>query len=502
MRTLLISLLLITYPLSHAASADPSVDFTDLARLVQQTKDRTSHQTGTAIAVIRGGKIIYQGYFGYADIQNKTRVVPDTVFYIASATKPFFALNTLVLEHDHQLDTRASLTTLFPKARFSGFDANAITVRDLLTHTSGIDNQPLVWASAFSGIHTAQSRALLVAQSYPDVDSAHGQFNYSNVGYNIFSVWLDRKVKKPWQTQLQQNIFKPLEMRHSSAYISQARADGWQIAKPYSVMSAKRNQPLYLEKTDATMQAAGGMVSSAPDLARFLIAQLGNGVNAAQQTALQSAIAKSHAQQTKTDGVGYEDFQRAGYAWGWYVGEYKGKTMLHHFGGFAGFHAHLSFIPEANIGLVVLNNEDFLAGKLTNLIADYTYGMLLTEAGIESKAASRFADLFEKSKGLDASVAAQQTQIAARAWQLSLPRTAYVGTYTHPLLGSMLVKLDQAGKMQLTWGRLRAVAAAFDAKDQVRVEFVPNSGQVVQFEVRGKRVEAIQFDRMTFTKAR
>ena len=66
----------------------------------------------------------------------------------------------------------------------------------------------------------------------------------------------------------------------------------------------------------------------------------------------------------------------------------------------------------------------------------------------------------------------------------------------------MLVKLDQAGKMQLTWGRLRAVAAAFDAKDQVRVELVPNSSQVVQFEVRGKRVEAIQFDRMTFTKAR
>ncbi len=486
--------------ISSTAFAKPAVDFAALDRLIQKTKDTTAHQTGTAIAVIQNGQIVYQGYFGYADIENKLRVNRNTAFYIASATKPLMALNTLLQIEKSKLDSNATLTTLFPHMTFADIDANAVSVRDLLTHTSGIDNQPLVWATAFSGIHDAKSRSQLVAQSYRNAQAAHGVFDYSNVGYNIVSVWLDRHFNTPWQMQLERNVFAPLGMTHSSAYISQARRRSWQIAKPYSVLSANKNLPLYLEKSDQTMQAAGGVVASAADLARFLIAELANGKIDGKQILPSAIIKQSQLSQTKTDGVGYEDFQRSGYAWGWYLGAYKGKSMLHHFGGFAGFHAHLSFIPEANIGLVILNNEDFLAGKVSNLIADYVYGQLLHEANNEARVSARFDALWSKAKALDAAVSKQQAALQARQWDLSLPKAAYLGKYTHPLLGDLYVKqIDD--QLQISWGRLSAPATAYESKDQARVEFVPNSGQVIAFVVKQDLVIAVEFEGMQFRKA-
>ena len=183
-----------------------------------------------------------------------------------------------------------------------------------------------------------------------------------------------------------------------------------------------------------------------------------------------------------------------------YVGE---AALLHdRIDAFAGFHAHLSFIPEANVGLVVLNNEDFLSARLTSAIADQVYGTLLHEPGIEAKAAARFDELLDKAKGLPEMVAKQRATIEGRAWQLSRPRRAYAGTYSHPLLGDIEVALDAADAMVLRWGRLATVATAYDRADQVRVEFVPNSGNVLAFIVREDRVDALAFEGMTFKKIR
>lgn len=486
---------------SSAAFAAPSSDFDGLADLIQRVKDATRHQSGTAVAVVKEGKVIYEGYFGYSDINGKKRVHRDTSFYIASTTKPFLALNTLLKEGEGKLDTTTSLQEAFPKISFMGFDAAAVTVKDLLVHTSGIDNLPLVWATALSGIHDARSRYELVANSYPDASAPLGTFKYTNVGYNILSVWLDQKFERPWQDQLDESIFSPLGMERTSAYISEAEANGWQLAKPYSVLSVDRNEPLYLKKTDATMQAAGGLVSTAPDLAKFLIAQLDGGKLAGRQILPKAVVEKTHVSQARTD-KGYMDFERTGYAWGWYTGAYKGKQMLHHFGGFSGFHAHLSFIPDANVGLVVLNNEDFLGAHLASLIADYTYGVLLNEPDIKSKVSDRLDALLEKAKGLEKAVASEQEKIQGRSLDLSLPRQAYAGTYSNDLLGDMTVKLDDDQKIVISWGNLTAAATGYDKKDHVRVEFSPNSGELLSFGLKGDKVDAIYFEEMTFRKAR
>lgn len=196
----------------------------------------------------------------------------------------------------------------------------------------------------------------------------------------------------------------------------------------------------------------------------------------------------------------YMDFKRSGYAWGWYTGEYKGHGMLHHFGSFAGFHAHLSFIPEKNIGLVVLNNEDMLSARVSGLIADHVYGVLLGEPDTSTRVAVRFEALLSQAADLRSAAARQRELIQGRASNLSLPLDAYVGTYSNELLGRMVVGLDREGALSIRWGRLATRATGADDRDHVRVEFAPNAGHHLAFGVKDGRVESIGFADATFRK--
>lgn len=481
------------------AVAATAPDFGPLSDLIQKTKDVTAHPSGTAVAVVKDGKVVYEGYFGFEDIEQRAPVTRDTAFYIASATKPFLALNTLLGERDGLLSTRTSLRQMFPAAAFPDIEAGDVTVRDLLVHTSGVANVPLVWATAFSGVHDARSRLALIAGSYPDDEAERGTFKYTNVGYNILSVWLDERLGVPWQDQLDSTIFQPLGMQRTSAYISHAEANGWPLARPYSLASADPDQPLYLAKADDTMQAAGGLVSTAPDLAKFLLAQLSPGTPGGGQGLPGDVMERSQVPQSTLE-ASYLDFRRTGYAWGWYTGEYKDRKMLHHFGGFAGFHAHLSFMPGENIGLVVLNNEDTLGPRLTNLIADHVYGVLLQQPGIMSSTSARFDELHAQAASLRLSVHKQREAIRARTWRLSRPRAAYAGTYSNELLGEITVALNDTQEMVFHWGRLTATATAYEKPDHVRIELVPNSGDVVAFEVDGESIKSLSFDAMDFVR--
>lgn len=472
-------------------------DFAELDQAIAAVKTQAGLPFGSAIALVHQGKVIYQHHSGYADIQRQLPVNSETAFYIASATKPFTALAFLLLAQQGKVNLEQSLQQMWPQQKFPNIDASRITLRQLLSHQSGIDNQPLVWATAYSGIHTPQTLKALISQSVPDPEAKTGEFRYSNVGYNIASLWLDAQSNTAWQDQLQQLIFKPLGMAHSSARQSEAKQ--WPLALPYSLMKSAEPLylPLYLQKTDATMHAAGGMFATAGDLARFVTAQLPG----AKSPLSASVISQSQQTQVKTDSS-YGDFQRSGYAFGWYTGPYKGQNMLHHFGGFPGYSAHLSFVPAQQMGLVILHNEDMLSRDLNNLIADYCYGLLLGDNGTKARVQAGFAKLGQKLAQLPQMKQAQQQKIAGRKTLLSLPYQAYTGRYLHPQLGEMTVSQNAQQQLEFRWGALQAIATGFDTQDELRLELVPNSGEVVKFDVEQNEVQQLTLSGMTFRKQR
>lgn len=490
-----LSMLVATIFLSLSSYAE---DFSAVEKLINETKAVANLPSGTAIAVVKDDKIIYQGYFGYADIAKQKRVDENTSFYIASITKPYFALSMLLKEKQGQLTQSSNLANLFPNSVFSGFDANKVTVKHLLSHTMGIDNAPLVMATAYTGLHDEKIRQQLVDKSYVNEAFPLGSFSYSNVGYNILSVWSEKADETPWQDMLQQTVLTPLQSSQSSAYISDAEKNAWLLAKPYSIFSGK-DKPLYLEKYDNTMHAAGGMISSVKDMANFLIVQLNQGKLNGKQV-FPSHIIKKSQQQIAEVNSSYGEFKREGYAWGWYIGPYMNETTYHHFGGYAGTHSHLSFMPEKGLGVVILNNEDMLSSKLTAAVAKSIYATLLNKPEAINEAQTMATAIQKKIAQLPIHIKKQQEKLTQRKWQLSLAKAAYAGSYQHPEYGQVDIVHNEKDQLIVNWGQTHAIATAFTKPETVRVELIPNNGEVISFQLADQKIVGFTYNKTKFDK--
>jgi CubicO group peptidase (beta-lactamase class C family) len=132
-------------------------DFSAIDKYVNAAKKEVTLPSGTAIAIVEDGKIIYEGYFGYANIKEQKKVTDKTAFYIASITKPLFALSTLLMEHKEDIKDTTSMTEMFPELKFSHIDTGKIQLKHLMSHTGGILNLPFVATLAYTGNHEISS---------------------------------------------------------------------------------------------------------------------------------------------------------------------------------------------------------------------------------------------------------------------------------------------------------------------------------------------------------
>ncbi len=481
---------------THAYALDTD-DFERINRQVEDTKRLIDYPFGTAFAVIKGDRIIYQGFSGYEDIAAKKPVDEETLFYIASSTKSFFALATLLKEGEGHLNETSTLRDLFPDLAFEKISPADITVKHLLVHTSGIENEPLVWATAYTGSHDYAFRRELVDQSTPRSEGGIDRFAYGNIGYNILSVWFDEYYKRSWKETLRETVLDPLELERTSAYMSEAAKNNWPVAKPYSIL--QKRTPLSLSKQDNTMHAAGGMISTTSDLGRLVIAQLNEGRVDGEQVFPAAIIRKSHRVEAKQD-RSFDNIKRTGYAWGYNVGEYQGQTLYHHFGSFSGSSAHVSFMPEKGIGLVVLNNNLEIGIPLMNRISDAVYGVLLESGDLDARLTGLNDSLVQLTNKLDERMAAVAERMNARQWDLSMEKPAYTGIYKNPLYGEIKVERDNADRLFMEWGNLRSIATPGSKPETVRVEWTKGSGSNVKFLIEDGRVAALRTKRETFSK--
>ena len=309
---------------------------------------------GMSVAVVRDTQVIYAKGFGWADVEARRPVTPQTIFYIASTTKAFTGLAAVLLDEQGRLDLDAPLSRYLPTAKLqSPLDPDSITLRSLLAHTHGIDNDgPIVFRTAYSGEHT-NDRLLALLASHPAAKTGR-DYVYGNIGYNVAGLAMDVTLGQSWRDVLQGMIFQPLGMRSTSAYVSRVPRD--RLAQPY------RREPTGFVrapygKTDANMQAAGGLVSTAADMARWLEAHINDGVVDGRRVFPGSAIAETHRRQA-TVRANMRGLAVNGYGFGWQIGTLGADTVLTHGGGFLGFSTSMSFMPQRRIGVIAMTNEN------------------------------------------------------------------------------------------------------------------------------------------------
>lgn len=308
----------------------------------------------------------------------------QTPMYIASQTKSYMGLLAHVLDQRGILPLDSTLADHWPQLRLpAGVDPAAWTLADLLNHRVPLNADAVTTMEAYIG---APDPALYPRLLGTLATARPAGFDYDNLGYNIYAAILYQRTGKRWQDWLQDELFTPLRMHETGARTS--AFDPAQLAFNHQWLGAGQGWQVVPPKPDAIMHSAGGMMASPRDLGRWLRLQLGgpapHGFNAA-------AIDKAHAVGAQVDPKARNAYELPcnGYAFGWNVCDFEGRTLYIHGGSYIGARSMMAFSPDLGVGIGVFSNSDNATGWLTSRTVVQFFQYLVDHPDADSWAQTR-----------------------------------------------------------------------------------------------------------------
>jgi CubicO group peptidase (beta-lactamase class C family) len=452
----------------------------DIARFARRLVE-SRLTPGLSVAVSLGDGVLYSGGFGAADAEAGRGVSDSTAFYIASSTKALTATAVVLAAARGEIDLDAPVTRYIPGLRWRPpLDPASITVKSLLAMTHGLDpGGPVVFRTAYTGEFTNGLLIDLLGGYGPSAKS--GGFEYGNLGYNVLGLVLDPNNEEGWKDVVERDVLRPLGMASTNARLS--RLDPGRIAYPHELVPGQGFRRIRLGKADANLHAAGGHFATAEDLARFVAAHASGGLLEGRRVFPEDPIASMHEKRADQDRT-FGPFHRFGWGYGWDLGSWEGKTIIHRFGSFPGYRSHVSFDPHSQIGVVVLANADGPASPAVDLLATFVYDRLLGRPDLEPAYRERLDRLVREAETWEREEAASLAKRRARLAPLPHPLGDYAGTYEDPKLGRMVWQVVAAG-LEVRMGIARSRAEVYDAaKNLLRVE-ITGGGAVAGFEFPG-----------------
>ena len=471
----------------------------EAGKYFQSVLDELGTVPGVSVAIVKDDKPILLQGFGNQALNGKKKVDEQTNFYIASCTKSFTALLALKMDQKGILSLDDPITKHLPEVKFATeLEAEKIKIKDLLDHTSGMSNGPITFRLAYSGDHNLEKLVALLDHTKPN-KAGRGKFQYTNFGYNLYTIILDKITGKPWQKWLEEEIFNPAGLDRTTAYMSKVQLHNWEMAKPHLGIHGKPVEEVYLIKNDKNMQSAGGLITNANNAAKWLELQMNNGKLDGKQVFPAKMIKQSHLPSAVT-GDKKQQFRPQSYGMGWGISEFEDQEIIHHFGGYPGYLSHISFMPSKKVGVAVFVNEGLAGYSVMNLFSSYVYDWWLKSPDFQTKYEEKKNKLVEAIKKRSKSIIDHEADRAKRTWQLDHSFEYYNGTYSNDLLGTVTIKGDQE-KIGVAMGNLKCTATPYTKQNTIRVELIPGSGEVVQFEYDDqKKLTGFTYDDLMFKK--
>lgn len=300
--------------------------------------------------------------------EGKTSLNNDTPFFIASHTKAMTGTLLKILEEEGKVNLNQSIDDYLPKLiTTSKVDTKSITVNQLLNHTAGFTSVMHTFKTAFLGTKNGEGE-LLDALNYKILTAPPGKFRYSNTGPIIAGMVVEKVTGNSWQDEMKKRIFSPLLMTNTSAKISDYPENSILPSIQTTDDNTIFRRGFY--KKDNTMHAAGGIVSTINDLAKWLQFNINQDTSILKSKNAFTELHQATTIQKKT----YFTYQRVAYSLGWDIATYNGETILTRFGGYGGISFHASFMPSKQLGVIAISNEE-RAYKLPHLAANYLYNL-------------------------------------------------------------------------------------------------------------------------------
>lgn len=413
-----------------------------LEALAQRTVD-AGDVPGLAIAVVFDDEAIFLKGFGRREIGKPERVDADTVFQIASLSKPVTSSVVAALVSEGSAGWDSRVADLDPAFQLHDpYPTAQITVRDFLNHRSGL---PGIAGNDLEGIGYGRDEILRRLRLVPPSSSFRAGYSYSNFGFTEGAIAAAKPTGKSWDVVARDKLFGPLGMMSTSTTHEDFLARGNRAALH---VGAGGLWVAKVERDPDAQAPAGGVSSNVRDLAQWLRLEIGNGRFERKQLIAAAALAETHVPLTArgnnpvTGGASF-------YGLGWNVEYGRHGLVWGHAGAFsAGAQTLVSIHPKSKLGIVLLTNAfpsgvpEGLADSFADLVFDGAIGKdWLKDWGGAYK--NMFAPSITENK------AVYGTPPAGASASLAL--AAYGGRYANAYVGEAVVR-DANGTLSLTVG--------------------------------------------------
>ncbi len=422
----------------------------DLDRYVENIRS-TFDVPGIGLAIVRDGRVVLARGYGLRTLGKPDRADEGTLFGIASNTKAFTATAIGMLVEEGKLEWDAPVIRYLPWFQLSDpYVTREITVRDLLVHRSGLGlgAGDLLWWPASTYNRKDIARRI---RSIPLAASFRSAYAYDNVLYLVAGEVIEAVSGQTWEDFIATRILAPVGMTHTTVRHS-AAGEGTDSATPHARINGtvRPIQPFTSDNTNP----AGGINSSAGEMAKWLIVQLDSGRTAGGTRLISPRTTRELWTLVTPVGIGDPpppfDVLRPnfnGYALGFGVHDYRGVKVVQHTGGLPGYVSEVTMVPAMKLGIVVLTNQESSEAfsALTLRILDYYLGA----PAVDWKEAYRRAMVRRDS--LFASARTRVSAVRDSSSRPSLPLERYAGRYEDPWYGDVEVRCVD-GRLSMKFG--------------------------------------------------
>ena len=413
---------------------------------------------GLAVAVVRNDSVVFAKGYGVRTLGRPEPVEATTLFAVGSTTKAMTAAALAMLVDEGRVRLDDPVTKYLPTFELADpYVTRELTVRDLLTHRSGLPTADGLWYASPASFDTLMRRL----RNVKPARSLRSGYAYQNMMYGAAGAVVAAASGVPWGEFVTQRIFRPLGMTRTVAFYAQgARLPN--VATPHAEVDDTL-RPIAHRNID-NIGPAGSVYSSAADMARWMRFLLdsarvrrADGPGALERRLIaDSTFRELWTPQFVVPAASFYPTARLArprliaYGLGWFLHDYRGQLVAMHTGSIDGMSAIVGLLPEERVGIVVLANGDH---------AELRHALMFRAFDAHLGGATRdwSRDLRPVYDSLDrAGKAAERKRDAARVkgTRPSLALGDYAGSYSDSLYGSVTVRQER-GRLVLEFGPLR-----------------------------------------------
>ncbi|MDC8774248.1 serine hydrolase [Roseateles albus] len=457
---------------------------------------------GASISIVKDGKVILSRGYGFRDLEKKLPMTENTVQPIASTTKSFTVAALATLVRDGKIKWDEPVREYLPDFRLhSDYATQTVTVRDLVTHRSGLPRHDAVWFNS----QLSREELIKRVRHFELSAEPRARFQYNNLMYMTAGFLGGKVAGSSWEALVSEKVLKPLDMNATNFSIKDL-LKAPDHGTGYSLDNDEQPQAKPYTPIDA-MGPTGSLNSSARDMANYLLMLTADGSYKGKTLITSGDLrAMTSGQMTLPDARLWPERNGPQYGMGWFVSNYRGVTLVDHGGNMPGAATTVGFVPARNIGVYATVNIGNSA--MRDVILYAAIDRLLGLQPVDWTA--RLHGNYLKALAAEKAAETQQLNTGKPGTKPALDLVEYAGEYEHPGYGILTIGGDAKQGLKMRYNDMQAALPhwhyeVFQApKDKLselsetRVQFLSNfEGDVDALRVELEpAVKAIEFKRL------